>query len=168
MVRYWSCYGCGVATTFVWLIVVSVTLPDGNPGNLEPVLYGGQGSGVQIEVCIVPLCTPCLRDKPADAEYLLDELEKTQCVHLLTDLHEFATRRLRLAWPTDGVVSAVPRACPPPRNRVSVQHRCVEPRLSLWCPFADYDGHLDLFWVKRVVRRGCAAGRCQGPLGSKH
>ena len=76
MVRYWSCYGCGVATTFVWLIVVSVTLPDGNPGNLEPVLYGGQGSGVQIEVCIVPLCTPCLRDKPADAEYLLDRLTR--------------------------------------------------------------------------------------------
>ena len=71
---------------------------------------------------------------PSDkaAEYVLDELEKTECVHLLTDLHEFATRRLRLAWPTEGVVSAVPRACPPPHNRVSVQHRiCVEPRLSL-------------------------------------
>ena len=96
-----------------------MTLPDGNSGNLESVLYGGQDSGAQIEVCIVPLCTPCLRDKPA--EYLLEGLEKTQCVHSLTDaLYEFAKRRLHLAYPTRDGLSAVPRACPPPRNRVSL------------------------------------------------
>ena len=85
---------------------VRVTLPDGNAGNLQSVLYDIQESGVEIEVCIVPLCTPCLRDK--SAEYLLEELEKTQCVHSLTDaLYEFAKRRLHLAYPTRDGLSAV-------------------------------------------------------------
>ena len=124
---------------------VSVTLPDGNAGNLRSVLYDMQDSGVEIEVCIVPLCTPCLRDKPA--EYLLEELEKTQCVHSLTDaLYEFAKRRLHLAYPTQDGLSAMPHTfpCPTPRNRETEPHRiCLQPRLNLWCPDADYDGHFD-------------------------
>jgi hypothetical protein len=87
--------GCGgdhytgiTATNVSDVRSVRVTLPDGNAGNLQSVLYDIQESGVEIEVCIVPLCTPCLRDK--SAEYLLEELEKTQCVHSLTDaLYEF-------------------------------------------------------------------------------
>jgi hypothetical protein len=119
---------------------VSVTLPDGNAGNLRSVLYDIQDSGVEIEVCIVPLCTQCLRAKPA--QYLLEELEKTQCVHSLTDaVHEFATRRLHLAYETRDGLSYLPRTfpCPTPRSRETVPHRIfVEPRLSLWCPDPDH------------------------------
>jgi hypothetical protein len=105
-------------------------------------LKGASGSDVGVNV---PLCTPCLRDK--SAEYLLEELEKTQCVHSLTDaLYEFAKRRLHLAYPTQDGLSAMPHTfpCPTPRNRETVPHRiCLEPRLNLWCPDADYDGHFD-------------------------
>ena len=151
--------GCGgdhytgiTATNVSDVRSVRVTLPDGNAGNLQSVLYDIQESGVEIEVCIVPLCTPCLRDK--SAEYLLEELEKTQCVHSLTDaLYEFAKRRLHLAYPTEDGLSAMPRTfpCPIPRNRETVPHRlCLEPRLNLWCPEADYDGHFVHFWGKQA------------------
>ena len=92
---------------------MSVTLPDGNSGNLESVLYGGQDSGAQIEVCIVPLCAPCLRDKPA--EYLLDKLEKTQswtssqtCTSLRRDV--FAWRGRPKAKSLPCLVPALPLA----------------------------------------------------------
>ena len=153
--------GCGgdhytgiTATNVSDVRSVRVTLPDGNAGNLQSVLYDIQESGVEIEVCIVPLCTPCLRDKPA--VYLLEELEKTQCVHSVTDaLYEFAKRRLHLAYPTQDGLSAMPRSfpCPTPRNRETVPHRiCLEPRLNLWCPDADDDdGHFGLFWGKKAT-----------------
>ena len=58
-----------------------------------------------------------------------------------------------LAYPTQDGLSAMPHTfpCPTPRNRETVPHRiCLEPRLNLWCPEADYAGHFDHFWGKKA------------------
>lgn len=87
----------------------------------------------QREVFMVPLCH-CMRRRTADD--LLDELEKTDCVHSLTAaLHEFAARHLHLASSIDDGLSAIPNGFALPHHEVRVIEHCIQvnPRLTTWC-----------------------------------
>ena len=122
---------------------VTVTFPEGNASGIEEVQYHLRASAEAtedeevIEVFMVPLCH-CMRQRTADD--LLDELEKTPCVHSLTAaLHEFAARRLHLASSIEDGLSAIPNGFALPHHEVQVIEHCIQvnPRLTTWCAEPD-------------------------------